>query len=255
MASDRPSKTAPTCRHTFDSAIDLFLKLAKDQQHNGHLSYETLELIAKSIKTDPQIEDKYCSFLFQNCAAQMRMSLRSSPRVNVYGRIIAEPFEHLLKSDQPVIVNSQLANFFYAIEVILGRANYEKFMERSVQLMDKITKETGDTFTYEALYSHPKCWEIRWDSFMALAAFFSKFELRKDWYNRIMHSQPETPGTGQSPYPFSDFHFKSQMMCIFSAFTNFSDEDQKRFEERYSKTERKAFSAFLANVASIEEDV
>jgi hypothetical protein len=88
---------------------------------------------------------------------------------------------------------------------------------------------------------------------MALAGFFRKFIVRKDWYKRVMQSDPETPGTGIGPYPFSDFQFKSQMMCIFSEFTNLSDDERKKFEKRFSKADRKEFSAFLANVASIEE--
>ncbi|MDV7341552.1 hypothetical protein RYZ26_18245 [Terasakiella sp. A23] len=242
------------CRHTFQSAVDLFLQLAKEQAQDGQVSVDTLDFVAQAIQSDPEVREKYCDAQIERCASHMRMSIRNAPRVNVYGRIISQPFEHLLKNDQPVMASAQLANFFHAIEVILGRAKYETFMERSLRLMENRSRDLGSKFTYMELYKDPECWNIRWDSFMALAGFFGKFTMRKDWYKRVMQSDPETPGTGMGPFPFSDFQFKSQMMCIFGDFTNFDDEEQALFEGRYSKKERKELSAFLANVASIEEE-
>lgn len=254
MASDKKDQSDISCRATFASAVDLFLQLAKEQAHDGMLSVDALDLIAHAIEHDPNIREKYCAAQFERCSANMRMSIKNTPRVNIFGRVISQPFEHLLKQDQPVLAIAQLSLFFHAIENILGRAAYEKYMERSLRLMERVSAAKGNSFTYEDLYDEEECWEIRWDCFMAIASFFKKFITRKDWYKRIMQSDPETPGHGIGPYPFSDYQFKVQMMCIFGAFTNFEDIEREKFEKRYSKQDRKDFSAFLSNVASIEED-
>jgi len=254
MTANKKIDSDIPCRSTFAAAVDLFLQLAKEQAHDGKVSIDGLDVIAQAIQNDPEVREKYCSAQIEHCSAHMRMSILNVPRINVYGRIISQPFEHLLKQDQAVLSSAQLPNFFHAIEVILGRAEYEKFMERSLRLMDRVSGEKGNNFTYQDLYVDQKCWEIRWDSFMEIAGFFKKFDLRKDWYKRIMQSDPHTPGLGLGPYPFSDFQFKTQMMCIFSAFTNLSDDERALFEKKYSKTKRKEFSTFLANVASIEEE-
>lgn len=254
MVVKKKTETQISCRQTFAAGVDLFLQLAKEQAQDGQVSVATLDFVAQAIQSDPDVREKYCDAQIERCASQMRMSIRNTPRVNVYGRIISQPFEHLLKNDQPVMASAQLANFFHAVENILGRAKYESMMERSLRLMEQLSRELGSNFTYMELYKHPDCWSIRWDSFMALAGFFGKFVMRKDWYKRIMQSHPDSPGQGIGPYPFSDFQFKTQMMCIFGDFTNLDDEERSWFEKRYSEKERKELSAFLANVASIEEE-
>jgi len=254
MATIKKEKSDIPCRNTFAAAIDLFLKLAKEQARDGKISVDGLDLVAQVIQDDPAITEKYCDAQFERCSAHMRKSIRNTPRINVYGRIIAQPFEHLLNQNQPVLASAQLGNFFHAIEAILGRAKYETFMEISLRLMERVTLEKGSNFTHQCLYDDPESWEIRWDSLVAMATFFKKFQLRKEWYKRIMQSDPETPGQGTGPYPFSDFQFKSQMMCVFTDFTNLSDEELAFFEKRYSKAERKTFSSFLTNVVSIEEE-
>jgi hypothetical protein len=250
----KKTKSDIPCRHTFAAAIDLFLQLAKEQAKDGMVSVDGLDFVAQVIQDDPRVTEKYCDAQFERCSAHMRMSIRNTPRLNVYGRIISQPFEHLLSKKQPVLASAQLGNFFHAIEAILGRAKYETFMERSLHVMERITTARGSNFTHQDLYADKESWEIRWDSIIAMAGFFKKFQLRKDWYKRVMQSDPETPGIGIGPYPFSDFQFKSQMMCIFADFTNLTDDERQIFEKRYSKTDRQAFSTFLANVASIEEE-
>jgi len=254
MTSDKKEQSDIPCRHTFAAAVELFLSLAKEQATNGHVSIDGLDVIAQAIQNDPNVQKKYCDAQFERCATHMRQSIRNTPRVNVYGRIISQPFEHLLKQDQPVLASAQLANFFFAVQSILGRDKYESFMERSLRLMERISRDKGTTFTYEDLYGDEECWEIRWDSYVALASFFRKFNIRKDWYKRTLQSEPETPGIGIGPYPFSDFQFKTQMMCIFKDFTNLTDIERTKFEKRFKKAERKEFSTFLANIAAIEEE-
>lgn len=248
-------KTDLPCRHTFASAVDLFLQLAKERAENGHVSVASLDFVAQAIQSDPEVRRKYCDAHFENCATHMRNSVQMAPRINVYGRIIAQPFERLIKTSPTIIPSAQLANFFHAMENILGRAEYEGFMERSLRLMGELSYELGNSFSYEDLYAHPDCWDIRWDSQMAMAAFFQKFQIRKDWFKRIMQSNPETPGLGVGRFPYADFHFKAQMMCVFEDFTNLSDEERARFEQRYNKAQRKALSAFLANIAALEEEL
>lgn len=254
MTTKNKEQTDIPCRHTFAAAIELFLKLAKEQAQDGKISVDGLDFVAQVIQDDPEVTKKYCDAQFERCSAHMRMSIRNTPRLNVYGRIVSQPFEHLLNQKQPVLASVQLGNFFHAIEAILGRAKYESFMERSLRLMERITHEEGSNFTHQHLYNDKEAWEIRWDSLIALAGFFKKFQLRKDWYKRIMQSDPDTPGQGVGPYPFSDFQFKAQMMCVFSDFTNLSDVERAQFEKRYSKDDRKSFSTFLANVVSIEDE-
>jgi hypothetical protein len=254
MESKKNTGSDVTCRETFAAAVDLFLQLAKEQAQDGKLSLDGLDLIAQAIQNDPDIRHKYCQAHFERCSANMRKSIKNVPRVNIFGRIISQPFEHLLKQDQPVLATAQLSNYFHAIEHILGRANYERFMERSLRLMERLTTQEGSRFTYQHLYQDEECWEIRWDCIIALATFFTNFDVRKEWFKRVMQSDPDTPGTGIGSYLYSDFHFKSQMMCIFTDFTNLSEEEQGKFEKRFTKKERKAFSSFLANVASIEEE-
>ncbi len=254
MASNDDVESDIPCRATFAAAVDLFLQLAKEQSIDGQVSVDGLDLVAQAIQSDPDIRHKYCDAQFERCSAHMRISINNVPRVNIFGRVISQPFEHLLKRDKPVIATAQLSNFFHAIEHILGRANYERFMERSLRLMERLTTEHGSRFTYEHLYVDEECWDIRWDCLMALAIFFGNFDVRKEWFKRVMQSDPNTPGTGMGPYPFSDFHFKTQMMCVFTDFTNLSDEERAKFEKRFTKKDRKAFSSFLANIASIQEE-
>jgi len=242
------------CRQTFAAAVDLFLQLARERAKDDVISLDTLDAIAHAIQHDPSVRKKYCDSQFERCSEYVRLSLQNTPRINIYGRIISQPFEHLFKRDQPIIASAQLSNFFYAIEAILGRAEYETLMERSLRLMEHVSREAGNKFKYADLYDHPKCWDIRWDSFIALANFFSKFDMRKDWYKRMMQSDPDTPGQSIGPYPFSEYQFKQQMMCIFDAFANLSKDEHARFEKRYSKQQRKVFSAFLAHVVSIEDE-
>ncbi|WP_135080365.1 hypothetical protein [Terasakiella sp. SH-1] len=240
------------CRRTFNTAVELFLTLAKQQEYNGQVSLEALEAVSEALHHDPAVHEKYCDKLFERCSEQIRRSMQKTPRVNVYGRIVAQPFETLLNRDPVVIATAQLNNFFHAIEVILGRAKYEHLMEDSLRLMERISRDRGSKFTYYDLYISDECWEIRWDSFMALAGFFTKFNIRKDWFIRMMQSDTHNPGHGIGAYPFTDYQFKEMMMCIFREFTNLSDEQRVIFEKRYNQKERDDLSKFLANIAALE---
>jgi len=254
MAENNIGKSDIPCRQTYAAAVDLFLQLAKERAQNGVISIDTLDIVAHAIQNDPNVRKKYCDTQFERCSEYVRLSLQNTPRINVYGRIISEPFEHLFKKEPPLMASGQLVNFFHAIQAILGRAEYENLMERSLRLMEQVSRDRGNEFKYADLYETKTCWEIRWDSFVALADFFTKFEVRKEWYKRIMQSDPDTPGQGIGPYPFSEFQFKQQMMCIFDAFANLSDDEHSVFEKRYGKKQRKDFSTFLANVVSIEDE-
>lgn len=240
------------CNETFDFAIDQLVDFARRDGKAANLSLARLEQLAEALKTDHAFKIKHCLPRFEQCAGQMRKSISKRPRLNILGRILAQPFEHLLKNDPPLMASGQLNNFFHAIETMLGHEAFDNMSERAVKLMEEVAQDKGDSFTYEDLYSQRECWEIQWDSYIVMAGFFSKFSLRKDWFIRFMQSDPNTPGQGRGAFEYNELQFKIQMMCLFDDFKNFSDQAREAFEKRYSKQERKNLSTFFANIAAIE---
>lgn len=247
-------------RKTTNEVLDALLHAA-ERAYNGHpISMTGLHDIVGGLKISGQFDEFYRRSYAEVTAAVEADKLEKK-RKNAFGRLIIHQLSNLFETE--VLHRDLLPNIFSFIHLVLGD-DAEAYGERCQELVAEIRDELGEDFTWKSFYDDPAAHIILWHTLTRIAASFKRWDLRKDWFIKLMQYNPSSVSLGQSafvvrevdhteePRLFGDHEFCAFFQALFHTLTAMEKVDEDRFRKEFGTDPHHLIGQFLVHLAACQ---
>ena len=109
-----------------------------------------------------------------------------------FDRIVVKQFSHLFhETDRKGfdrVTRRMVPGLFVALNMMLGEDIIEEHQENCHVMVARLREEKGTEFDWEDVYASQEAGAIILDAQVAVAAHFSDFEKRRDWFIELVNS-------------------------------------------------------------------
>lgn len=253
------------CRDVVGVAVRAFLGLLEEACEGGSVPIETARRIGNAVAgAGGPLADLYAR-AEQGCSTRFTMLRIESQRTDIFGRLVAEPFAHLLDDKANGIERKHLGQFFAALRMILGEDVHETMKARCAIIVAECRGPDGMT-DWPAYFADPEARSILEQVLVTIARSFRRFEPRKDWFLIVMNSTPSSVSLGSSVFvqkrpedkPQNEFS-ESHMCRLFNALfadmrpDTFDDSRRAAFAERWGLPPEKIFGGLFVDLQRLSQ--
>ncbi|MCR6628769.1 MAG: hypothetical protein NVV74_01170 [Magnetospirillum sp.] len=247
-------------RRTTNVILDALLQAAEHAYHGKPLTKETLHDIVEGLKISSQFDDFYRR-AYHDLMDVVEQEKLEQRRQNAFGRLMVHSLSELF--DKGILDREILPNVFSFFHLVLGD-EAETYGERCLDLVGELRDELGDEFTWDTFYADPRAKLVLWRTLVRIASSFKRWDVRKDWFMKLMQYTPSTVSLGQSafvvrehehglePRVFSNHHFCAFFQALFSPLTEMDKVDEKRFLDEFGTDPHHLIGQFLVHLAACD---
>jgi hypothetical protein len=247
-------------RQTTNHVLDALLRAAETAYHDQSVGMRSLHDIVEAIKNAANLDEFYRHAYLELTKAVDQDKL-TQKRINAYGRLMIHPLNQLLQNG--VLDRALLPQIFSFLHMVLGDDS-EVYGETCKEIVTRMRAEMGDGFTWDAFYADPEAARIQWHTLTRIATLFKRWDLRKEWFLKLMQYTPATVSLGQStfvlrsidhsdePRVFGNHEFCAFFQALFRPMTEMSPEDEIRFRQEFGTDPHHLIGQFLVHLASCE---
>ena len=255
------------CRIIIGVAVRAFLSLAESAAEGGAVSLDELRHIARAVMgAEGALADCYNAHSAK-CTAYFEMLACERKRINFFGRIITQPFCHLLDEHESGIERKNLPQFFAAVRMIVGEDHNLAYHDRSMAIANELR---GDQpmLPWDDFYQDRRVLDILEEVQVAVARSFRHFEPRKDWFMVMMNTDPESVSLASNAFVtkntdaklshgFGDAHFVRLFKELFASARpeHFDEARKRRFTETYGVGPNSVFGNVFVELTALEQAV
>ncbi|HSV28772.1 MAG TPA: hypothetical protein VLL76_04410 [Candidatus Omnitrophota bacterium] len=196
---DNAPEPGRRCRNMVGVAIKAFVDLMQDSASDGKVSMDQARRIANAIMAASGPLADYYARTEGQCDAIAQLGMAERKRTDFFGRLITQPFAHLLDDAETGIDRKRLPQFFAAIRMVLGDETHAALKARCVVLAEEHRMAQG-LIDWEAFYADPDADQVLEQVLFTMARSFKRFEPRKDWFMIVMNSNPTSVSLGQNVF-------------------------------------------------------
>lgn len=236
--------------------LDALVK-AEEAAHGGTCAHE-LHLVVDRLKASQDFEDFYHRSYreLMEIVENEKMELRRS---NAFGRLVIHALGGLMADG--TFSRDMLPNIFSFLHLVLGD-DTEAYGERCKNLVAELKEELGDEFTWDSFYDDARAKLILWHTLVRISASFRRWDLRKDWFIKLMAYTPSTVSVGQNafvvreradhdePQIFGEREFCQFFTALFTSLTEISPADEALFRKEFGTDPHHLIGDFLVHLAS-----
>lgn len=245
-------------RSTTNHVLDALLSAAERAFHGGPVSLSGLHDILAGLKTSPQFDDFYRR-AYDDLRQAVEQEKMEGKRANAFGRLVVHPLGGLFEDG--TLDRALLPNVFSFLHLVLGD-DAHLYGERCQEIVAGLKAELGEDFTWDAFYEAPAAKCILWHTLVRIAASFKRWDLRKDWFLKLMQYTPSTVSLGQSafvvretdhaeePRVFGNREFCAFFAALFAPLTHISAEDEDLFRQEFGTDPHHLIGPFLVHLAA-----
>lgn len=140
----------------------------------------------------------------------------------------------------------------------------DEYGERCQALVKDLREDLGDDFAWDAFYGDPAAKIILWHTLTRIAASFKRWDLRKDWFIKLMQYTPSTVSLGQSafvvrehdhseePRVFGNHEFCAFFQALFTPLTEMDRAGEDLFRKEFGTDPHHLIGPFLVHLASCQ---
>ncbi|MBX9635345.1 MAG: hypothetical protein K2X44_10230 [Magnetospirillum sp.] len=247
-------------RKTTNVVLDALLQAAEQAYHNQSVGVNGLHDIVEGLKVSGQFDEFYRR-AYREMMEVVEAEKLEQKRQNAFGRLIIHPLSGLL--DDGTLDRDILPNIFSFIHLVLGD-DAESYGERCQDLVRTIREDLIDDFTWDAFYHDPAAKIIQWHTLTRIATSFKRWDLRKDWFIKLMQYTPSTVSLGQSafvvrehdhadePRVFGNHEFCAFFQALFLPLTDMDKDDEAAFRKEFGSDPHHLIGQFLVHLASCQ---
>lgn len=245
-------------RRTTNVVLDALLKAA-EAFHDRPMSHTALRQSVEALKTSPDFDEFYRR-AYREMMEIVENEKLEQRRTNAFGRLIIHPLGGLFA--EGALDRDILPNIFSFIHLVLGD-DAEAYGERCSDIVRGMKEEMGDDFSWDAFYDEPRAKLVQWHSLARIATSFRRWDLRKDWFIKLMQYTPTTVSLGQNafvvrehehdhedPRVFGEREFCQFFQALFTPLTQISPADEERFRKEFGTDPHHLIGQFLVHLAS-----
>ncbi|HLO76999.1 MAG TPA: hypothetical protein VK196_11155 [Magnetospirillum sp.] len=248
-------------RRTTNVVLDALLQAAETAYRGQPLSKETLHDIVEGLKISQQFNEFYRR-AYRELMEVVDEEKLEQRRQNAFGRLMVHPLSELF--DKKILDREILPNVFSFFHLVLGD-DAEAYGERCLERVRELREAMGEDFTWDAFYDDPMAKSVMWHTLVRIATSFKRWDVRKDWFMKLMQYTPSTVSLGSSafvvrehgngheePHVFGNHHFCAFFQALFSPLTEMDKQDEKRFREDFGADPHHLIGQFLVHLAACE---
>jgi hypothetical protein len=252
------SRGSKLLRSTTNHVLDALLTAAERAFHGGPVTMHGLHDIVAGLKMSPQFDDFYLR-AYGDLAAMVEHEKIEHKRVNAFGRLVVHQLGELLEDG--TLDRDLLPNIFSFLHLVLGD-DAQTYGDRCTGILGDMKSDLGEDFTWDAFYDEPAAKLVLWNTLTRIAASFKRWDLRKDWFIKLMQYTPTTVSLGQSafvvrevdhtdePRVFGNREFCAFFTALFAPLTHIDPEDEAAFRKAFGTDPHHLIGQFLVHLAS-----
>lgn len=246
-------------RRTTNNVLDALLKAAEAAWKGHPNEMAALRDVITGLEASAQFDEFYRRAYGEllDVVEQEKMEQR---RTNAFGRLMVH---HLSPLFQAGTLNRDfLPNIFSFFHLVLGDDG-GFYGEECLKLVADLKQSLGEDFTWDAYYDSPEAKIILWRTLTRIAASFKRWDLRKDWFVKLMQYTPTTVSLGsnsfvtrevdhEEPHVFGDRQFCAFFQALFLPLTEMNGNDEAAFKKEFGADPHHLIGPFLVHLASCE---
>ncbi|MBC7950281.1 MAG: hypothetical protein H7Z12_00485 [Rhodospirillaceae bacterium] len=247
-------------RKTTNGVLDALLQAAEHAYKTHAMGMNGLHDIVEGLKVSPQFDEFYRR-AYREMMEVVEAEKLEQKRQNAFGRLIIHPLSGLF--DDGTLDRDILPNIFSFIHLVLGD-DAESYGERCIELIRDIREDLLDDFTWDAFYNDPQAKVILWHTLTRIATSFKRWDLRKDWFIKLMQYTPSTVSLGSSafvvrehehveePRVFGNHEFCAFFQAMFHPLTQLEASDEELFRQEFGSDPHHLIGQFLVHLATCQ---
>lgn len=248
-------------RRTTNVVLDALLQAAETAYRGKPLTREVLHDIVDGLKISGQFDDFYRR-AYREIMEVVDEEKLEQRRQNAFGRLMVHPLSELF--DKDILSREMLPNVFSFFHLVLGD-EAEIYGERCMQRVRDLREERGDEFSWDDFYNDSQAKVVMWHTLVRIAASFKRWDVRKDWFMKLMQYTPSTVSLGQSafvvrehgngheePHVFTNHQFCAFFQALFSPLTEMDKADEAHFREVFGTDAHHLIGQFLIHLTACD---
>ncbi|BAE51503.1 hypothetical protein [Paramagnetospirillum magneticum] len=245
-------------RKTTNVVLDALTRAAEQALHGHAIDMRTLEALVAELKESTAFDDFYRRSYRELMEVVEGESIEQR-RTNAFGRLMLHPLSGLFSEEK--LDRVLVPNIFSFLHMVLGDEEAIA-AERCGALVTQLKEEKGDHFTWDIFYDDPEAKLILWHVLVKISASFKRYDLRKDWFIKLMQYRPTTVSLASNAFvtkehsPYDDpIQFGEREFCLFfhamfDPLQNLDRKDEVAFQREFGADPHHLIGAFLVNLAT-----
>ena len=245
-------------RKTTNVVLDALVQAAEQALHGHALDMHTLEALVNGLKVSTAFDDFYHRS-YREMMEVVEGEKREQRRTNAFGRLMHHPLSHLFTDGS--LDRVLIPNIFSFLHLVLGDEE-EVYAERCAAIVAALKEDLGDHFTWDAFYDDPEAKVVLWKVLVQISASFKRYDLRKDWFIKLMQYRPTTVSLASNAFMTREhdpseepIHFGEREFCIFfhamfDPLQNLSAKEEVAFKAEFGTDPHHLIGGFLVNLAT-----
>ncbi|MBI3447062.1 MAG: hypothetical protein HY055_17265 [Magnetospirillum sp.] len=245
-------------RKTTNVVLDALVQAAEQALHGHALDMHTLEALVAGLKVSSAFDDFYHRS-YREMMEVVEGEKREMRRTNAFGRLMMHPLSPLYTDGS--LDRVLVPNIFSFLHLVLGDEE-EVAAEHCADIVRALKEDLGDNFTWDAFYDDPEAKVVMWRVLVQIAASFKRYDLRKDWFIKLMQYRPTTVSLASNAFMTREhdpseepIHFGEREFCIFfhamfDQLQTLTPRDEAAFRKEFGNDPHHLIGGFLVNLAT-----
>lgn len=246
-------------RKTTNVVLDALLRAADQALRGRPVDMSTLGALVAELKSSATFDDFYRRS-YRELMESMEGDNREQRRTNAFGRLMMHPLSELFSGGE--LDRRLVPNIFNFLRLVLGDEDEAQYAESCRAVIEALRDDMGDSFTWDAFYDDPEAKIIQWRALVRIAASFKRYELRRDWFIKLMQYHPTSVSLasnafvtkdhdpGDEPPRFGEREFCLFFHALFDPLQNLSKREEEAFGKEFGTDPHHLIGGFLVNLAT-----
>lgn len=247
-------------RKTTNTVLEALLTAAEGATRDHRLGLDVLRDIVAGLKASPGFDEFYRRS-YRELLEAIESDELEHKRVDAFHRLMVHPISPLLQDG--TFSREILPNVFSFYQLVLGDDTRD-WGEECQEILARLKEEMGDSFLWDAFYAEAAAKRILWHALVRIAASFKRWDVRQDWFIKLMQYTPTTVSLGQSafvvktngehepaePWVFTTREFCQFFQAQFSPLTEIAPADMEPFRREFGADPHHLIGDFLVHLAA-----
>jgi len=246
-------------RKTTNVVLDALVRAAEQALHGHAIDMRTLEALVAELKDSIAFDDFYHRSYRELMEVVAGDSIEQR-RTNAFGRLMMHPLSELFSEER--LDRVLVPNIFSFLRMVLGEEEEAVYAERCKAIVGALRDDLADSFTWDAFYADPEAKIVLWHVLVRISASFKRYDLRKDWFIKLMQYRPTTVSLAsnafvtkehspyEDPIKFGEREFCMFFHALFDPLQNLDRKDEAAFLKEFGADPHHLIGGFLVNLST-----
>ncbi|CAA7622730.1 conserved hypothetical protein [Candidatus Terasakiella magnetica] len=244
-------------RKTTNAVLDALLSAVEQVAHGRPVAMTVLEDVVAGLKVSGSFDDFYHRS-YREMMEIVESEKREQRRSNAFGRLVMHPLSPFFHDES---LDRQLVpNIFSFLHLVLGD-EADVYSQRCLDIVHDLKDDLAEDFTWDAFYDDPAAKVVLWHTLVHISASFKRYDLRKDWFIKLMQYHPTTVSVSsnafvtrdhdpsEEPLVFGEREFCMFFHALFDPLTNLPPKDDAAFRKEFGADPHHLIGSFLVNLS------